>query len=482
MLARLGHRLSSLFRATAPDPFVLAIALSGVAFLLAALQPGFGFRQALDAWANGLWQPSLLAFALQMCLILVTGHALASTRPVAALLGALAAAPRTGRQAVALTAAVSIVFGLINWGLGLVVGAILARDVGRAMRRRRVSVPYPLLAAAGYMALLCWHGGLSASAPLQAADAENLRALIGDETMTALLAVSPLEGAAETGPLPATVTLFTTANLVTSGGLLVIAPLLLMLMCPKTDRDGRPLHPIVDDVADESTALPEPRALEESPPNQTERAGALPDFLDRSPIFAWLLAAPAVVFLALAFAADGLAALNLNTAILAFFALGLILHASPARYMDAATDAASGCAGILVQFPLYFGILALMRESGLAGDVSAWFAGASGGSQGGLATMTFLSAGLVNLFVPSGGGQWAIQAPIALSAAAETGADPARITMAVAYGDQWTNMLQPFWALPLLGITGCRARDIVGYTSVALVVAGLWMIGCLVLL
>jgi short-chain fatty acids transporter len=480
MLPRLGHALSALFRATAPDPFVLAIALSALAFLLAALQPGFSAADALDSWANGLWQPSLLAFALQMCLILVTGHVLASTKPVSALLSALASTPRSGRQAVALTAGVSICFGLINWGLGLIVGALLARDVGRAMRRRNIPVPYPLLAAAGYMALLCWHGGLSASAPLQAATADDLRALIGDDTMTALVTQSPLPDAAENGPLPATATIFTRFNAITSGGLLLIAPALLALMCPRTDPQGRPLHPIADCVTDASTTLPEPR--DHAAQTDADRAGAIPDFLDRSPVFAWLLAAPVIVYLAIQLAAQGLAALTLNTAILAFFGAGLILHASPARYMASATDAATGCAGVLVQFPLYFGILALMRDSGLAADVSDFFARASGGSEGGLAIMTFLSAGLVNLFVPSGGGQWAIQAPIALSAAADSGADAARVTMAVAYGDQWTNMLQPFWALPLLGITGCRARDIVGYTSVILVAAGLWFVACLLLL
>lgn len=487
MLTRFGDRLSRVFRATAPDPFVLAIGLSALAFVLALLQPGFGFRSALDSWATGLWQTGLLAFALQMCLILVTGHALASTKPVAALLGKLAGAPRSGRGAVAMTAAVSIVFGLINWGLGLILGAILARDVGRAMRAKGVPVPYPLLAAAGYMALLCWHGGLSASAPLQAADAGELRALVGDGTYGALMERAGLERADVAdvdgaGPLPVTETIFTGANAITTGGMLIIAPVLLMLMCPRRGKDGAALLPITDCVTDAGTAIPEPRRDADARERGRDGGGAIPEWLDRSPVFAWLLAAPAALWLALQFAEQGLSALNLNTAILGFFAAGLILHASPSRYMSAATDAAGGCAGILVQFPLYFGILALMRDSGLAGSVSAWFAETAGGSEGGLATMTFLSAGLVNLFVPSGGGQWAIQAPIALQAAADSGAGAGRITMAVSYGDQWTNMLQPFWALPLLGVTGCKAREIVGYTAVVLVASGVWCIGCLVLL
>ncbi|MEC9373074.1 MAG: TIGR00366 family protein, partial [Planctomycetota bacterium] len=281
----------------------------------------------------------------------------------------------------------------------------------------------------------------------------------------------------DASPLPVTRTLFTWQNAVTTGGLLLIAPALLALLCPRCDRNGAPLHPITDCVTDESTSIPSPADRE-----RASRPTTFPEFLDRTPLFAWLLAIPAIVWLALQFAARGLDALDLNTAILAFFAFGLLLHASPARYMEAATDGAAGCAGIIIQFPLYFGILALMRDSGIAASISSAFADAARGSEAGLSIMTFLSAGLVNLFVPSGGGQWAIQAPIALQAAVDTGADPARITMAVAYGDQWTNMLQPFWALPLLGVTGCKARDIVGYTAIILIAAGLWFIACLAFL
>ena len=209
--------------------------------------------------------------------------------------------------------------------------------------------------------------------------------------------------------------------------------------------------------------------------------GPIPAFLDRSPIVVWCVALPAFVWLALRFADRGLAALDLNTANLAFLALGLILHNSASRYAGAVEEGARGCAGIILQFPLYAGILGMIRGSGLGAAVSGAFASAAGGSEPLLRVMTFLSAGLVNLFVPSGGGQWAVQAPIALQSGADAGAHPGAMVMAVAYGDQWTNMLQPFWALPLLAITGAKARDIVGYTAIALVAAGAWICLCLIL-
>lgn len=460
MLVKLGDRLTTLFRATAPDPFVLAVFLTLATFFLAWGIVGAEPARLLDAWATGLWQPKLLAFAFQMCLVLVTGHALASTPAVSRLLGALAGVPRTGRQAVALTAFVSILAGLVNWGLGLVVGSVLARDVGRSMRARNVPTPYPLLAAAGYMSLLCWHGGLSGSAPLQCAKPGELAALVGPEL------------AAQIGELPVTRTLLTPLNLVVTGGLLVILPVFLALLCPRADRARE--RPIIGDVC--ACPLPDPPRWLRPP-----RAVTLPEWLDRSPIVLWLIALPALWWLARHFLAHGAAGLTLDTAIMGFLAAGLLLHGSATRYMDAATDAAAGCSGIVVQFPLYFGVMAMISlapaggGSSLAVEMSEWFVRAAGGSEGALALMTFAGACLLGLFIPSGGGQWAVQGPVTLLAAVQTGADPGRLVMAVAYGDQWANMLQPFWALPLLAITGVKAREIVAYTVLAAVVAGVWM-------
>lgn len=464
MLASLGQRIARVFRATAPDPFVLAVLLTALTYLLALLctapAPGSPRAQGayaltlLDDWQNGFW--SLLAFAMQMCLILVTGHALASSPPVARLLRRLAGLPRTGPQGAAMTALVAIAFGLINWGFGLIVGAILARDVGRALRARGVALPPGLLAAAGYTTMMVWHGGLSGSAPLKVVAEKDLVEVLGADL------------AASVGPMPVGETIFAPLNLLVTGGLLVLIPALFWLLCPSK---GAPV---------EARGVDEPTAAhEDAAPDIDDRPGALPDFLERSPLVALGLAIPALVWLATRFGERGFAALDLNTANLLFFACGLVLHASPRRYVAAVDDAARGCAGVILQFPLYAGIIGIMVASGLAAQIASWFVARSGGSEGGLSVMTFLSAGLVNLFVPSGGGQWAVQGPIAMRAAIDAGVDPARLVLAIAYGDQWTNMIQPFWALPALAITGAKARDVVGYTALALVVGGVWVMGCL---
>lgn len=274
--------------------------------------------------------------------------------------------------------------------------------------------------------------------------------------------------AAKVGAIPVGETIFSPLNLIVTGGLVVLIPLLFGLLCPS--RGTR--------IEAERVEVPptSPAAGADD-----DRPGLVPDFLERSPIAAIALALPALVWLAMRFADRGFAALDLNTANLLFFSVGIVLHGSARRYVAAIDDAARGCAGIILQFPIYAGIIGIMVASGLAANIAGWFVAQSGGSEGGLSVMTFLSAGLVNLFVPSGGGQWAVQGPIAMRAATESGVDPARLVMAVAYGDSWTNMIQPFWALPALAITGAKARDVVGYTALALVIGGCWILGCLLL-
>lgn len=465
MLATLGRRIAAAFRATAPDPFVLAVLLTVLTYLLALFftrpEPGTARAEGayaltlLNDWQGGFW--SLLAFSMQMCLILVTGHALASSPPVARLLRALAGVPRSGPQAAAMTALVAILFGLLNWGLGLIVGAILARDVDRSLRARDVAMPAGLLAAAGYTTMMVWHGGLSGSAPLKVVAQKDLVEVLGPEL------------AAAVGPMPVRETIFSPLNLLITGGLVVLVPALFALVCPKGDS------------APGAPATREQQSQAPTPADNDSRPGIVPDFLERSPVVALVLAIPALVWLAMRFAQAGFGALDLNTANLLFFSVGLALHGSPRRYAAAVDDAARGCAGIILQFPLYAGIIGIMVASGLAANIASWFVRQSGGGEGSLSVMTFLSAGLVNLFIPSGGGQWAVQGPIAMRAALDAGADPARLVMAVAYGDAWTNMLQPFWALPLLAITGARARDVVGYTALAMVVGAVWIGGCLLL-
>jgi len=463
MVSKFGLQISALFRRFVPDPLVIAILLTLVVFVMAlvlgrpphtpAAEPdaGVGERAVMlfDAWRgeNGVWR--FLKFGMQMCLVLITGYALAESRPVRRVLDALAELPRSPRSAVGLVALVACLAGLANWGLGLIVGAILARDVARAAARRGVKVHYPLLVAAGFMGLLIWHGGLSGSAPLTMTTVQAASGVLPKKTIELL----------GNRGVPLTETLFSTLNLVITGGLLVIIPLTLVLLHPTRDEDVMIAPGAAGAVSVEAPEM--------------HGTSTLPDRLDRSRVVAWLLGVPLLFAVVRYGMVQGLWSITINEVIALMFGLGLVLHGSVRSYARAAEDGAGESVGIVLQFPIYGGIAALFEASGLvevlSDTIGVWIPASL------LPLATFLSATVVGLFIPSGGGQWGVQGPVALASAIDAGVAPGAIVMAVAYGDQAANMLQPFWALPLLAITGAKARDIVGYTALVMIVSMAWI-------
>ena len=446
--------VTAVFRRIVPDPLVIAIVLTIGVFIAAVVWGRFPEDVGgpigrtvwlLDAWrgGSGLWK--LLGFAMQMCLILLGGHILAEAPPIRRVLRCLADLPRTAPAAAALVGLVAMLLGIANWGLGLIGGAVLARETGRSLSRRGITAHYPLLAAAGYTGLLVWHGGFSGSAPLSMTTMAGAEKVL-PEAMVAADALTPLRA-----------TILSPTNLLITGGLLLIVPTLLWLMSPQRD-----IQTIDTFLTDES-----PETAERSP------LETLPDWLNHTRLMTTILG---LALLAAAVASTihhGIDRLGLNDVIMYLLAAALLAQQSPASFMHAAARAAAGCAGIIVQFPLYAGIMGLMVASGLVQMLTSGMLELASAQT--LEFWTMVSAGIVNLLVPSGGGQWAVQGPIALTAAHEAGIGNGSIVMAVAYGDELTNMLQPFWALPLLAVTGVRARDIVGYTAIVMAVAGGWM-------
>jgi short-chain fatty acids transporter len=415
-----------------PDPFTLSLLLTLVTLVVARLWTPHSVGELVSFWGSGLW--SFLAFAMQMALILVTGQALAEAPIVANLLARLSSGPQTMSGGVALVSFCAMVAAWLNWGFGLIVGALLARQVADSLAERfgEEVVSRGLLGAAGYAGLAFWHGGLSGSAPLTVAEKGHF-----------------LEE--QIGVVPLQLTVLSGQNLWLSLALLLLVPAFLVgLNRLGLASTNQPVEP--------RPHRPESRAIEPS-----ER-----------------LLVVVMSLLALAwwvFYRDGL---GLNSVIFGFLFLGLLAHGSASLYAGALDRATSGISGIVLQFPFYAGIVGMASESGLVGVVSAGFVTASQSVQETLGfqpflLFVFLSAGLANLFVPSGGGQWMIQGPIVLSAAKELGIDAPDAILAVSYGDQWTNLLQPFWALPLLSITGLKPAQLLSITTLLL----LW-VGCIV--
>jgi short-chain fatty acids transporter len=461
MISRLGLVISRVFHRVCPDPFVIAILLTIIMGIVAVAAGRFDSEPislaqravaVLDAWRadSGFWK--LLGFGMQMCLILVTGHALAATRPMRSMIVMVAGWPRTSAGGAVVVSLTACLAGLVNWGLGLIVGALVARDVGRSLTRRGIPVHYPLLAAAGYMGLLIFHGGLSGSAPLSATTKAGALKVLPESAVHLLGEGVSLER-----------TLLSPLNLFVTGGLVVLLPILFRLLSPQRPEDMRPMPA--------ELARPSFTSVEEQPSRTSSMT--IPDRLDRSPVIMWLLAIPLALGLWRYARVSSFASISLNEVNAAMLALGLFLHGSPRAYMLAIEDGARDCGSIMIQFPIYAGIMAMIGAAHLIEPITTQFTSVASART--LPCFSFFAATLVGLLVPSGGAQWGMQGPLALQTGAALGVEPGRMIMSIAYGDELANMLQPFWALPLLAITGVRARDIVGYTAVAMLVAGAWM-------
>lgn len=427
------QRLTNLFvriaRNYLPDAYLFAVILTFLAFVMALVLTGKSSMELINMWGKGLW--GILAFAMQMTLILVTGHALASSRPVHSTLKALARIPQGPVAAVMLVVFVAAVASWINWGFGLVVGALLAREVAKVVS----NVDYPMLVAAAYSGFVVWHSGLSGSIPLAVATKGHL--------------VEKL-----TGIIPVSQTIFTSWCLIITWFIIFTLPILFFFMAR-----GKKDVIIVDP------------ALLEDPVEEVAPAGdrTFAQRLENSIIINMLLGAMGVIFLVAYFVKGG--TLDLNTVILIFLVTGMILHVRPINYVKAVNNAIKGAGGIALQFPLYGGIQGIMVSSGLAAIIAKWFI--SFATVKSFPVWTFLAGGLINIFIPSGGGQWIVQGPINIPAGLEIGADTAKVAMGIAFGDAWTNMIQPFWALPLLAIARLGIRDIMGYCTMTLFYTGI---------
>ncbi len=426
-----------------PDAYLFAIILSLLAFALAMGLTDKSFFQIVKSWGDGI--SGIFAFAMQMILILVTGHALASSNAIKGGLNAIARIPKTPAQGPMLVVLVAGIASFINWGFGLVVGALLAVAVARRLK----GVDYAFLVAAGYAGFVVWHGGISGSIPLAVATPGHL--------------VEKEIG----GLIPVTQTIFAPYNLIIMFTIILTLPILFKLMAPRPE-DVREIDPAL---------LAEFDQQEKQENVVKERTPAT--ILENSILINALFATLGLLYLGHYFYKSGFN-LTLNIVIIIFLILGIILHKTPINYVRAMNNAIKGAGGIALQFPLYGGIQGIMVGTGLAVIIANWFVSFS--TPVTFPVFTFLAGGLINLFVPSGGGQWIVQGPINIPAGLALGVDPAKVAMSIAYGDQWTNMIQPFWALPLLGIAKLGIRDIMGYCAMVLLWSGLIMIvGLLVL-
>jgi short-chain fatty acids transporter len=414
-----------------PDPFLFVVILTFLVLVLGLLFTDSSVMNMVQYWGDGFW--NLLAFSMQMVLVLITGYVLASSPVFKKGLGALAGTAKSPSQAIIIVTVVSVIASWVNWGFGLVIGALFAKELARKVR----NVDYRLLIASAYSGFIVWHGGFSGSIPLTiATEGHFSQDLIGI--------------------IPTSETIFATFNVVIVIALFIILPILNRLMMP----------------SENETVTINPEMLqEESASRPSETKSATPaERLENSHIVSMLTAVLGIAFLIYYFVQNGFQ-LNLNIVNFLFLFLGILFHGTPKRFLESVLNAVKGASGIIIQFPFYAGIMGMMTASGLAAVMSEGFVNIS--NEFTFPFFAFISAGIVNFFVPSGGGQWAVQAPVMLDAAQTLGVSTAKTAMAVAWGDAWTNLIQPFWALPALAIAGLKAKDIMGFCTITLIISGI---------
>lgn len=424
-----------------PEPFIFAIILTLVAACLAMPICHQTPIEVVENWGGGVW--NLLAFAMQMALVLVCGSTLASAPAIKKGISALASIPKTPVAAIALVTAISAIACWLNWGFGLIVGVIFAKEIARRLQ----GVDYRLLIASAYSGFVVWHAGLSGSIPLTMA--------------TPGEALTKATNGVLTDPIPISRTILDSHNLVIVLAVMVAIVITNALMHPKRDVvcvDPALLH------EDEAISAP------------LDKKGMTPaQRMENSRVLSWIVALLGFTYLIVHLGFRG-GSFDLGSVIMLFLFLGVVLHGTPLAYVRAFTKAATGASGIILQFPFYAGIMGIITgvgDSGICFGTVISNACISISNPTTYPLLTFLCAALLNMFVPSGGGHWAIQAPIMFAAGANLGVDPGLTGTAIAWGDAWTNLIQPFWAIPALAIAKLDAKDIMGFCLIDLLITGI---------
>src|SRR3954454_3316370 len=431
-LARLGLRLSDWFERWFPDAFALAL-IAVVIVFAASVAAGASVFEAAQWFGSGFWD--LMAFTLQVAMIIVTGYAVATAPPVFAIISRLAAVPQRPRGAMAFVALFSMLSSLLSWSFSLIFSALLAREVGRRIR----GADYRSLGAAAYVgAGSVWALGLSSSAALIMSASSSLPDSI--ETISGVI------------PLRQTIGLWQSQA---SALILVVVSMAIAYYSTPSARDARSIHDMGVTIPPATNASVKPT-----------RPG---EWVEHSPVLTLLVTGLGTCFLYREVAASGWTVLlDLNHYIFTFFIAGMLLHWRPRSFMNAVSASVTSTGGVLVQYPMYAGMVKMMTGSGLATAMAHFFVAISTHST--LPVLVGMYSAVLGFFIPSAGGKWLIEAPYVLDAAKALDVHPGWVVQRYNASEALANLVHPFWMLPLLGILGLKARDIVGYSMLQFVV------------
>ncbi len=430
-----------------PDAFIFVIVLSVLTFFLAIVNTDATPIETLEAWGSGL--PKLFTFTAQITIIMITAHALAHTDPVERFLSNIGSYPNSPVQAYALVTFISGIASLFAWSFGLIVGGIISKFVAIGCAKKRIRIHYPLLVACAYSGYVIWHMGYSSSAAL----------FVSSEGHSLIDKI---------GVIPVTETIFTTFNITLALITLLIITIINPLMQPTKDTEIKEIDSNVFRIG-----------YDKDSNNLNENIKTIAQRIENNRLITIFVGLILIFFISYIFYTKGFS-LDLNLVSWTFLGIGLLLSNSAIHYVKLVNNAATTIGPIILQYPFYAGIMGMMADTGLINVIASGISSIS--SPETLGFYAFLSGGLVNMFIPSGGGQWAVQGPVMIEAAKSLNVEPYVIVLGVAYGDQWTNMIQPFWTIPLLAIAGLHMRQIMGYTFVVFLVTGILYGGAMLFL
>lgn len=426
MLKNISTQFRILVERFLPSAFIFAILLTFIVFVMGLTMTDSSFVDMTTYWYGGFWD--FLAFTTQMILILVTGYALVKAPPVEKLMVRAASLPKTQTQALFTAMLVSAAAGYISWGLGFIFGTLFSIEIAKRLK----TADFRLLVAASYTAVIAiLPAGLSLTAPL--------------------LVNTPGHSMEDKiGLIPLTETIFSPTMLLMA----FIGLVIVLYAYYKMKPEGDEIVPFDSKENGEKTTF------------EIKIGDTFAEKLNYSKTINYILVALGVIWIVLYFINNGFN-LELNILNFIFIILGLALHGSPEDYISAIASGMSSTAGILIQFPFYAGIMGMMAGSGLIQIISEWFVVIS--NEYTFPLFTYYSAILVNFFVPSAGGQWQVQGPIMLEALQSFDLPAAVVVNAISVGDMVGNLVQPFFVLPALGLSGLKLKDIWGFCMIAFV-------------
>ncbi len=445
MMQRMGASLANWAEKWFPDAYVFA-AIAVLVVVVAALAMGRTPAQVSVDFGKSFW--NLIPFTMQMAFVVIGGYIVAVSPPVRKVIMWLAQFPKTPKVAVAYVAFVAMMASLLSWGFSLIFAGILMREVSK----RVPGVDYRAMGAAGYLGLgSIWALGLSSSAALLMATKGSIP--------PALLKIS--------GVIPLADTLFTWQNLVLIIVLLVLSVWICYASTPTADK-AKTVEMAGITYKEENEDIGTPQTPGEK--------------LEFSPALTLVIVALGAVYLYDVFSTKGgLAALDLNTYNFMFLIAGMLLHWTPRSFLRAAAKSVPMTGGVLLQFPLYAGIFGVLMGSGLNEVLAKFFVSIS--TQETLPLVGGIYSAILGLFLPSGGGKWVVEAPYLLQAANELKVNLAWMVQVYNAAEALPNFINPFWMLPLMGLTGVKARDLAGYSTLQLifhtpvVLFLLWLLG-----